>query len=114
MENLKETGKLIGSLVVGALAGAALGVLFAPRKGTKTRDNIAKGAKKMSKDVKKKVRAEAKSFGKSLSNEVQLLKDKAANLEGLVEHKLASATASLKEKAADLVHINSDNHLKHK
>jgi hypothetical protein len=60
------------------------------------------------------VRDEAKSFGKSLSNEVQLLKDKAANLEGLVEDKLASVTASLKEKANELVHMNHNNEDKKK
>ena len=46
MNNSKSIGKTIGSIALGALAGVTLGVLFAPRKGTKTRSKISGGAKK--------------------------------------------------------------------
>ncbi len=111
MDNLKSTGKMVGSLVVGALAGATLGVLFAPRKGTKTRNKIVGGAEKISKNLKKKMSKEAKDFKKSIKKEAKIIKNKAAELEGLVEDKMESVSANLKEKANELLHMTSDHQL---
>lgn len=114
MDNSKNIGKIIGSLVVGALAGATLGVLFAPSKGSKTRSKIAGGAENLTKDLKRKMKNEAKDFKKSVSKEVKSLKNKAVELEGLVEGKVESVTATLKDKANALLHMNSDHELKQK
>lgn len=43
----------ISGVILGAVVGGAMGVLFAPASGEETRDKIAKKSKKVMKEVKK-------------------------------------------------------------
>lgn len=47
-------GKLAIGLVVGIVTGLMLGILFAPRKGSETRDGIVKKGEELSQGIKVK------------------------------------------------------------
>ena len=49
-----STGKIITVILVGAAAGAILGILFAPDKGSATRQKISKKAGDISDSIKEK------------------------------------------------------------
>ena len=88
MATSKNTVKVVGALVVGVLAGAALGVLFAPQKGSKTRGKIAKGAK----DMKDKL-------GEKIKDEVNSFRNKAYKMETLAEEEAQDLIDSARQKA---------------
>lgn len=75
-----NTVNVIGALLVGALAGAALGILFAPRKGSKTRNNILDGAKEMAHEVKKKMKREANVINDKVNKIKDSAKEKVQNM----------------------------------
>ena len=49
-----STGKVVLGVLVGLAAGAALGIQFAPDKGTETRKKIAKKGEDMVDELKEK------------------------------------------------------------
>ncbi len=49
---MSDNSKVIVALLAGLAAGAALGILFAPDKGTETRDKLTDSLKKLGDSIK--------------------------------------------------------------
>lgn len=92
---MKDNGKLLSALLVGAAAGAVLGLLFAPEKGSDTRKKIADDAEDLFGKLQKKINEAKEAItdikGKS-SEKADEFKhkafEKADDLKGAVENEL--------------------------
>jgi gas vesicle protein len=107
MNTSNNSGKIVGTLVVGALVGAALGLLFATRKGKKIREKIEDGAADVANNLKEKASAETSDIKKIIKAEGNLLKNSASDLEDFVERNIENATSILTDKAKTLLQMNS-------
>lgn len=87
---MKDNGKLISALLLGAAAGAVLGVLFAPDKGSETRKKIADNAEDLIDQLQKKI-----TEGKEALTE---LKTKAAEKASEFKNKAFSKADELEEE----------------
>jgi gas vesicle protein len=76
-------GKMILGLLVGVAAGALLGVLFAPEKGTDTRRKISQKSKDFVDEVKNKYDEFVKGVNEkidSVKQEAEYVKSKASKV----------------------------------
>ncbi len=65
---MNNTSKVLVALAAGAVAGAVLGILFAPAKGEETRDTIIKKGKQFAEDISNKLKSAADSMKEEAFN----------------------------------------------
>lgn len=73
MENSNNAGKMIGALLIGAAIGGALGILFAPDKGSVTRKKIAGQTSDLAESLKDKF----ENLMEEAKKEIEMAKEKA-------------------------------------
>jgi gas vesicle protein len=59
---MSENGKILGALVLGAAAGAVLGLLFAPSKGSELRGKIKDNAEDLLDELSDKIKEGKEAF----------------------------------------------------
>jgi gas vesicle protein len=84
-----SSGRVFLGLLAGVAAGALLGVLFAPEKGSVTRRNIGKKSEDYVDDLKTKFQ----DFLESVSERIEKVKENATEF---AEEKMSSAANKVK------------------
>jgi len=91
---MKDSGKIIGALLLGVAVGAVIGIIFAPEKGSETRKKLMAGAKDLAEDLKE-------NFTDTVNN----ILNREDATEGIAEGKLVEFKENLKEKAEQHSHL---------
>jgi gas vesicle protein len=88
-------GKIFTSVLAGAAAGAILGILFAPEKGTETRRKIAEKSSEIAGNVKDKYN----DLSDTVSEKYDQAKQKLSNLVSDTQNMGKDMVSQAKEKA---------------
>jgi gas vesicle protein len=102
-----NTGQTVLALLTGAAIGAGIGILYAPEKGSKTRENISKSAKKAQKELSKKLEETTKALGKKASAARVSFEEKLEDTISNASHKADDVLKALEEKLEELRAQNS-------
>ncbi|MEN6376285.1 MAG: YtxH domain-containing protein [Smithella sp.] len=106
----ENNGDLLKGLIIGGLVGAVLGILFAPKSGKETREDIARKTE----DVLEKAREEYEKAVDKSKQAYEAAVKRLQNLEASAKEKVEEVegkVADLAQQGSDIVH-DSKNKLK--
>jgi len=108
MEIMSNTsGNSLLALLTGALVGVGIGILFAPDKGTKTREKIKDGFQDAKDDLKQKLDEVSEQLKSKLTHSKDNLEDSFEDLVSNASHKTEDLISFLEQKLAELKEQNA-------
>lgn len=85
---MKDSGKIVTALLAGLAAGAILGVLFAPEKGSETRDKINDSLSDLGDALKERAEEQFDQLNEFKEKVLGTLKSRLAVVEEIVEDEI--------------------------
>jgi gas vesicle protein len=102
-----NTGKTVLALMAGAAIGAGVGILFAPDKGSRTREKIKDGFEDVKNDLKYKLKNASQEIKSRFSNAKYDLEDTYEDLISNMSNKTEDVISFLETKLSDLKNQNA-------
>lgn len=85
---MNENGKIVTALLAGLTAGAVLGLLFAPDKGSETRDKIQDSLADLGDAIKERAEEQLDQLQDLKEKLVAAVKSKAAKAEAIIDDEI--------------------------